>query len=585
MEPVLIVTDTSYTDVKAVQSFDMDLAYGTDEQDFEVSFEEPVLTGGELIYIDGTAYGGVVDVIESDTESTVTVYRGRTWHGILSGKIIAPPYNQDYVRFSGDANQVIADVLSRVGLTDIMAANPVASGITITNGRIRFANAYDGLVQMLSSAGAKLMMQHRNGKTYLWAEPVRTISHEADSDLMQFILSANHRVPNHLVCAGTGEMEERIRLDLYADADGNISETQTFFGVDEIAIFYDYTNADMDTLRADGTKTLKEFQVQGNIDADVAGVGDWDVGDLLVARDNRLGRTVTARIVKKIVRVQRGALTTEYEVGLPVSTASRISNTGESTGAYAAGDGIDITDGTITATGQFSGDISAAGAISAASADISGALSFGGNLTVGGDTFTNAGVADGLRVHTNAASAWVNADTYAAASRLFTVGAVVDNSASAYDGRNASLYVTTNGMNSYIGGTSSKAAVAPWNLVLPSGTTNLTLQTTSLNLTTTNIGGGTKTVYFAKFGPIVIATFTGAMSPTAANTAYTIGTIPSGYRPARAAHASVRGKTNNIVSTASAAAKFVFNTGGSIQVRIGATGAYDYDFTTMWWTS
>ena len=178
----------------------------------------------------------------------------------------------------------------------------------------------------------------------------------------------------------------------------------------------------------------------------------------------------------------------------------------------------------------------------------------------------------------------IHDDSFASAERGIIIGGGINNSASPYNGRRMNLYVKTNGLNTYITG-GSQAAETPWSLLLPSGTTDLRLQTTSLNLTTTNIGGGTKTIYFAKQGNIVIATFTGWMNPSAANTVYTIGTIPSGYRPARAAHASVRGKTNNIVSTASAAAKFVFNTGGSIQVRIGATGAYDYDFTTMWWTS
>lgn len=404
MEPVLIATDTSFTDIAAIESFDMDLAYGLDEQDFEISFESPVLTGGELLYIDGTAYGGIVDVVETQSNSTITTYRGRTWHGILSGKIIAPAYNQDYVTVSGDANACIGQIIQRVGLSGLMSVSGASSGIQITSYQFaRFVNAYDGLVSMLAASGAKLVITRRNGTVELSAAPIRVIRDEVDSDVLAFTQSVNHRVPNHLVCAGEGELGERVRLDLYADAQGNVSETQTLFGVDEIAVYYDYTGADLEQLRTDGTKKLRDFQVQGNIEADVEGAGDWDVGDVLTSTDNRIGRSVTAQIVKKIVKVSMGSLSTSYEVGLPTGTASTISGSTEGGGgmAYTAGDGIAITDGTISATGVFSG------AISAASAAITGALSFGGGLTVGSETFTNAQASQAL---TNAAKSntWVS---------------------------------------------------------------------------------------------------------------------------------------------------------------------------------
>ncbi len=391
MEPVLIATDTSFTDIAAIESFDMDLAYGLDEQDFEISFESPLLTGGELLYIDGTAYGGVVDVVETESHSTITTYRGRTWHGILSGKIIAPAYGQDYVTVSGEANACIGQIIQRVGLSGLMSVSGASSGIQITSYQFaRFVNAYDGLVSMLAASGAKLVITRRDGTVELSAAPVRVIRDEVDSDILAFTQSVNHRVPNHLVCAGEGELGERVRLDLYADAQGNVSETQTLFGVDEIAVYYDYSGADLEQLRTDGTKTLRDFQVQGNIDADVEGAGDWDVGDVLTSTDNRIGRSVTARIVKKIVKVSMGNLSTSYEVGLPTGTSSTISGSTEGGGgmAYTAGDGIDITDGTITATGEFPGTITATGAtitgpLSATSATVTGALSFGGGREFG----------------------------------------------------------------------------------------------------------------------------------------------------------------------------------------------------------
>ena len=45
--------------------------------DFEASFSSPALSGGEYVYMDGTAYGGVVDEVVTQSGSTVQTYRGR----------------------------------------------------------------------------------------------------------------------------------------------------------------------------------------------------------------------------------------------------------------------------------------------------------------------------------------------------------------------------------------------------------------------------------------------------------------------------------------------------------------------------
>ena len=174
----------------------MDLAFGADEQNFEVAFPKPVLSGGELLYIDGTEYGGIVDEVTQSTETENVVYKGRTWHGMLAGKIVKPPSNADYYVLSGDANACIALLLTKVGLTDVLTARSTSAGISVNYQFERFCNAYDGLLKMLSSANAVLRIERHNGITELWAEPRVTITDEADSDIMDFALTASIRVPN-----------------------------------------------------------------------------------------------------------------------------------------------------------------------------------------------------------------------------------------------------------------------------------------------------------------------------------------------------------------------------------------------------
>lgn len=315
MEPVLIYTDSSFVDVGAIQTFGLDMAFGSDEQDFEISFSKPELKGGELLYIDGTEYGGIVDSVTHSTETDQTVYKGRTWHGMLAGKIVKPPTGSDYYTLSGDANTCIRSLLSYVELDDVLTGRTAASGITVNYQFNRFTNAYNGLLRMLSDAGAVLRIERHDGITEVWAEPRVTIEDEADSDLMDFAITDSVRVPNHLVAAGEGDLQERVVVDLYADENGNVSQTQTLFGVDEIAVFYNYNNADRDELISDGTKELQEYQQGGGADLQVNSKGDWHVGDSIRVRDNRSGLVITSTIAKKIVKVERGAMTVDYEIG------------------------------------------------------------------------------------------------------------------------------------------------------------------------------------------------------------------------------------------------------------------------------
>ena len=316
MEPVLIYTDAAHVDAGAIQSFEMDLAFGADEQDFEIAFSKPVLTGGELLYIDGTEYGGVVDVITHSTETESVIYQGRTWHGMLAGKIVKPPANADYYVLSGDANTCIRSLLTKVGLTDVLTGRTTSAGITVNYQFERFCNAYDGILKMLASADAVLRIERHDGITELWAEPRVTITDEADSDLMDFAITDSVRVPNHLVCAGEGELQQRVVVDLYADSSGNVSQTQSLTGVDEIAVLYNYNNADATELLEEGTKELQSYQLGGGADLQVNNKGDWHVGDLIQVRDNNSGLVITSTINKKIVKVKNGVLSVDYEVGV-----------------------------------------------------------------------------------------------------------------------------------------------------------------------------------------------------------------------------------------------------------------------------
>lgn len=351
---VLVVHDPERGDLRELLDFELDLAFGSDENAFELTCAEGLAPAeGQLVFVDGSEYGGVVDETSHDAgrDATGTVTcKGRTWHGIFAGKRLLPDDGSARLSVDGKAGDVLASLIARMGLPGLFSAASDDTEVSYTFER--FCDGYSGLKAMAQANGRKVAMRRRGGKVELSLPPVVDYASKVDSDLLDFTLTSVHRCVNHLVCAGTGELEDRAVVHFYADAAGNVSHTQSLFGVDEIAALYDYSNADEEKLEEEGRKKLQEYQTQGSVEVEAHDDIDVDVGDVISARDNAHGRTVTATVAKKIVKVSRGVATFSYEVGSETTTKTSSSGSAESSGgghAYFAGSGLTLSNYTFSA--------------------------------------------------------------------------------------------------------------------------------------------------------------------------------------------------------------------------------------------
>lgn len=315
----LIVTDASHVDQASLEDFTLDAAWGADENDFELTVDR-LIDAGSYVYFDGGECGGVVDSLKDslkDGRSTLT-YGGRTWHGMLANKILEPDKGKDYLTVSGTASTVIGSLISRVGLDAVFDAvdAPTAGAQTIKSYQFdRYVDAYSGLRKMCAASGLKLRLAYASGKVRVWAEPAAHYGDSIDSDLIDFDATRTWRKPNHMIGLGKGELRNRIVSHWYADSKGNVTQTQTFKGLDEIAQVYDYSSAEADELAKNTKKKLQDLQSEGEVKVTVhedSGIA-FDVGDTVTARDNLTGITVNASIVKKIVKVSGGVMSVDYE--------------------------------------------------------------------------------------------------------------------------------------------------------------------------------------------------------------------------------------------------------------------------------
>lgn len=318
----LIYMNAKKEDVGVMQDSTMDLAFGRDENNYECSIASVnhCCEEGYFLYYEGTEYGGIVDDIGIKTDSEEITYYGRTWHGILDSKILEPDAGEDYLILSGEANEMLAFLIDRMGLSALFRASTDASGINIGNYKMnRYIKGYQGIRKMLKASGAKLNLSFKDGFVELSAKPIIDYSKDEqfDTDQIDFDIKKRYHPLNHVICLGTGDLAEREVIHVYADAEGNISDTQVFFGIDEVSDIYEYPNAESsEELRQGGIDMIQESwngnEVYFDFDADDT---SYDIGDIVGAKERRTGIEVNTEITKKIVKIKNNTTTISYKVG------------------------------------------------------------------------------------------------------------------------------------------------------------------------------------------------------------------------------------------------------------------------------
>lgn len=318
----LIYMDDKKRDIGVMKNFTLDLAFGEDENNFELStvMENNVCESGFYIYAEGTDYGGIIDQIKVNTSSNSLKYIGRTWHGILGSKILQPDDGQDYLILSGDANQVLAELIQRMNLGDLFVAPDAPSGLTVRNYKMnRYIDGYKGIVKMLQSVNGKLNITFRQGYATLTAKPLVDYSknEEFDSSQISFEIKKNFKPTNHVICLGAGDLAERTVIHLYADKDGNISHTKSFFGMDEVCEVYDCSNAESDEeLENGGREVIEKSWNSDSVKINFTNSSSvYDIGDIVGAKENVTGISIVQKIIKKIVTLKNERATISYKVG------------------------------------------------------------------------------------------------------------------------------------------------------------------------------------------------------------------------------------------------------------------------------
>lgn len=307
-------------DVGVLKDYTFDLAFGSDENDFEcaVNINNNVCKAGYYLYYEDSEYGGIIDSVNIDTENKTVTYKGRTWHGILNSKVFVPDTACDYLTVSGDANTIIDSLLSRIGLKSLFKASENQSGINISSYKMnRYISGYDGIIKMLKTENGKLDLKFKKGFVELSAKPLIDYSEDEqfNSDQIGFDIQRSYSPVNHCICLGKGELRDRRVIHIYVDKYGYISGTQKMFGMDEVVSVYENANTETDDeLIEGGIDIIKNSWASSSVDFSFNSNDEfYDIGDLVGAKENTTGIVVKGYISKKIVKIENNTTSISYD--------------------------------------------------------------------------------------------------------------------------------------------------------------------------------------------------------------------------------------------------------------------------------
>lgn len=324
----LILADQNLRDVMPVMDANIDIAIGSDENDYEIKIRrdrwDERYAYGNILYIKNTEFGGIIGRKKINTaEDTISLY-GRTWRGKLDKKIIRPPGGQDYRKVSGELNTVLNTLVTEQ-FNDYFVVSQEDTGVTVTNYQFdRYCTLLAGITKMLKSVGYKLhieyIQQERGQPGYVELSAVQIVDYSERIELSQdsrlnFVFDETKNGVNHLICLGKGELQERQVVDLYVGKSGSIGKTQYYTGIQEVAETYEDTSSESDELEEKGREKLQELMNNTSFSMDVESLGmEVEIGDIIGGRDYVTGMYAAKPIAKKIYKVSGGTASLEYEI-------------------------------------------------------------------------------------------------------------------------------------------------------------------------------------------------------------------------------------------------------------------------------
>lgn len=317
----LIVADSAGKTLFPLADFELDMDSGWGDgvdNTFDLIVRDasaPLPEAAWRVYADGTEMGGRVERFELKTgrSSSELHWTGSTWSGVLAKRLLWPDSGQDYLTLSGDANAVLRQAVKRLGLASFFSVPDTDAGVSVSYRCSRDTpDAWTNLRLAMRSAGLRLDAKWVDGACRLQAAKVTDWRGRVDSDLVDFDLSSDLLVTNHLKAAGKGELASRQVVDVYADNKGNVCTSKAMAGVFELEEYYDANNSEGDDLRDQAESRLKDMQAEGSVKVTVGEGVSFGLGDVVEARHYSPNVTINVEISSRVTTATGAGVAVTY---------------------------------------------------------------------------------------------------------------------------------------------------------------------------------------------------------------------------------------------------------------------------------
>lgn len=319
----MIFLDSNMREIAEV-NVDIDVEYGTSEDstnDFQLTDATLRELNPKGFYIPNSEIGGLIDYEKDRADHDYIVWKGFTWRGLLSKSILMPPSGSNYLIVSGEANSVISLLLSGK-FSGIFKASTAASGCTISSYQFPlYINLLDGIEGMLEAYGYRLDIKANKVAS---GQPIDIVLSAQPAVVMAGTFNEDNGIPmafevdnmgiNHLICGGSGELQNRMIRHLYIGQNGEITTTQYYLGIQERTAFFDYASAESEADLIDASKKqLLELASHKTLSMESPEELNLEIGDVIQGLFPD-GTLVECPVVRKIYKIINGVLEMSYKV-------------------------------------------------------------------------------------------------------------------------------------------------------------------------------------------------------------------------------------------------------------------------------
>lgn len=312
----LIYTDIDRNDIGYLNGFSLDLENGKDN-DFELTLplsEFSKLHPNCLIYCENSPqYGGRIDEYNPVAASNIVKFKGRTWRGIFSQKILT-----SHVSYAADS--ILSDIIQHtINLSDFNDMfKPVKN--TGTMGKAaqigKFSSPLNALETIFNLINCRPSFTYDPTikKVKIGAEAIVDYSsQEFGSGKVNLDININTKPVNHVVAlTKSGAVKHRYLL-----YDGTQSETaQEIKGSDEVMRFINVSSDDESKISEAMAEVINSSLAAAKSCAVTISSLSADIGDIVGGRDRTTGVFASAKITSKVLKMDKFTSVVNLETGV-----------------------------------------------------------------------------------------------------------------------------------------------------------------------------------------------------------------------------------------------------------------------------